>query len=71
VQVEDDVWSITYKHKLTVRNIRKCIRLQQKGKFFPVDKKEIGKMFTKTDHKKTASGKHKMGKRSINIVDPF
>jgi hypothetical protein len=71
VQVEDDVWSITYKHKLTVRNIRKCIRLQQKGEILSCGQKEIGKMFTKTDHKRTASGKHKMGKRSINIVDPF
>jgi hypothetical protein len=41
------------------------------GEILSCGQKEIGKMFTKTDHKKTASGKHKMGKRSINIVDPF
>jgi hypothetical protein len=39
-QVEDDArnWSITcHKHKLTVRNLCKCVRLHQKENFIPVD----------------------------------
>jgi hypothetical protein len=79
-QVEDDArnWSITcHKHKLTVRNLCKCVRLHQKENFIPVDYwclpdlkclqkqhniQKIRKMFTKTEHKKTAPRKHQLAR---------